>query len=85
MHHRLKRGQGGIWSPENIVAVCGDGVTGCHGLFEHYPDKAAALGWHVRPWLNPAQVPLLWRGSTWVLLSPEGTVTNVEDDASDTD
>lgn len=77
MHHRKKRGQGGLWTPDNIVAVCGDGVTGCHGWFEHNPDKAAGLGWHVRPWEDSTEVPVFWRGSTWVLLKTDGSVEHV--------
>jgi hypothetical protein len=72
MHHRKKRGQGGLWTPQNIVAVCGDGVRGCHGWIEANPDAAAATGWHVRPWLDPAETLILYRLSHWVLLDVEG-------------
>jgi hypothetical protein len=58
MHHRKKRSQGGDWSPENIVAVCGHGTTGCHGWIEHNPEAAHATGWHVKPWENPAEIPV---------------------------
>lgn len=80
MHHRKKRGQGGLWEPTNIVAVCGDGVRGCHGWFEHNPNAAAEGGWHVRPWEDPAEVPVLWRGTDWVLLTLDGKVENVVSD-----
>ncbi|KPG13711.1 hypothetical protein AN911_00475 [Mycobacteroides immunogenum] len=72
MHHRLKRGQGGPWSPENIVAVCGSGVTGCHGWIENHPDLASTEGFHVRPWEDPAEIPVLWRGTGLVLLTNDG-------------
>lgn len=78
MHHRKKRGQGGPWSPENIVAVCGSGTTGCHGWIEHNPDAAASEGFHVRPWQEPAEVPLLRRGSDWVLLTKFGSLVTQE-------
>lgn len=74
MHHRKKRGQGGLWVPENIVAVCGHGTSGCHGWIEHHPDSAAAEGFHVRPWLNPAEVMVRYRLSHWARLLPDGTV-----------
>lgn len=78
MHHRKKRGQGGPWSPENIVAVCGSGTTGCHGWIEHNPDNAAVEGFHVRPWQDPSEVPLLRRGSDLVLLTKTGGVVGQE-------
>jgi hypothetical protein len=58
LHHRKKRGQGGAWSPDNIVHVCGHGTIGCHGWIEHNPDAAAAEGWHVRPWQIPGDTPV---------------------------
>lgn len=78
MHHRKKRGQGGLWAPENIVAVCGSGVTGCHGWIEHHPDRAAAEGFHVRPWFDPSVVMIRYRLSHWALLLPDGTVKYCE-------
>jgi len=29
VHHRLKRGQGGGWTPQNCVLLCGTGTSGC--------------------------------------------------------
>lgn len=58
VHHRWKRGQGGPWSGSNCVALCGSGTTGCHGWVESHPDLAEIDGWHVRPWRNPADVPI---------------------------
>ena len=78
MHHRLKRSHGGLWTPENIVALCGHGTAGCHGWVEHYPDSGSYAGWHVRPWENPAEKPLLWRGNSWALLTADGKVERVE-------
>jgi hypothetical protein len=56
MHHRKKRGQGGPWTPENIVALCGDGTRGCHGWCEANPAKAHATGWSVKPWEDESQI-----------------------------
>ncbi|ASR87451.1 HNH endonuclease [Mycobacterium phage Lewan] len=78
LHHRQKRSQGGLWTAENCVLVCGHGTTGCHGWIEHHPAQAETQGWHVRPWQNPADIPLLWRGSTWVLLTNDGGIQHVE-------
>lgn len=33
-HHLIPRSLGGIWTESNIVGLCGDGTTGCHGLVE---------------------------------------------------
>lgn len=77
VHHRLKRGQGGPWSPSNCVHLCGDGTQYCHGVVEHYPDSARLGGFHVRPWEHPADVRLRYRHTEWVLLRDDGTVTPI--------
>ena len=73
LHHRVKRSQGGKWSPENIVALCGHGTTpgGCHAWVEHHPNDAEKQGYHVRPWNDPLETPLLRRG-LWALLDDAG-------------
>jgi len=46
-HHVIAKGgpHFGDDVPENIVAVCGSGTTGCHGLIEGAdPEARAALG-----------------------------------------
>lgn len=45
MDHLKNRSQGGDWSPSNIVVLCGDGTTGCHGWKTHNPTEARAQGW----------------------------------------
>jgi hypothetical protein len=77
VHHRKKRSQGGGWTPQNCVLLCGTGVQGCHGWVEHNPDAACVEGFHVRPWNEPEGIPLLWRGSQWVFLTEDGRVTDV--------
>jgi hypothetical protein len=74
-HHRKKKGQGGEWSPDNIVYLCGSGTTGCHGWIEHNPDKAETEGFHVRPWDDPEDVPIKYRRTEWIQLLPDGEVT----------
>lgn len=36
MHELKSRGSGGKVSKRNSVAVCGDGVQGCHGFLQRY-------------------------------------------------
>ena len=36
MHEVVFRSQGGTVSPENSIAVCGDGVRGCHGKLQRH-------------------------------------------------
>lgn len=69
VHHRLKRSQGGAWTPENCVVLCGHGTAGCHGWVEAEPNAAWAEGFHVRPWENPAERQVLTFRAGWVLLS----------------
>lgn len=79
-HHRVKRSQGGGWTPENCVQLCGDGVRGCHGWAESHPNDAEREGFHVRPWNDPAEIPILRRGQR-VLLDGEGGFTPAEEAA----
>ena len=72
MHHRKNRSAGGLWDAANIVALHGDGVTGCHGFVTVNPEAAHAEGWHVQPWEDPAKVPVLWRGTDRVYLDQFG-------------
>jgi hypothetical protein len=53
--HRKRVSQGGTWSPVNLLALCGSGITGCHGLAHHHPLWAQGLGWEVLPEEDPAE------------------------------
>jgi len=44
MHELRPRSVGGKVSRRNSIAVCGDGVRGCHGLLQR---KAITFGWAV--------------------------------------
>ena len=77
-HHRKKRSQGGEWSAENVVLLCGDGTRGCHGWVEHNPNAAEAEGLHVRPWESSDAVPVKYRRTEWVVLLPDGDVMDSE-------
>ena len=58
MHHRILRSQGGRNDPENLVALCGSGTTGCHGWAHHERAAARPGGWTLRPTDDPAVIPL---------------------------
>lgn len=72
IHHRKKRSQLGRWSPQNCVALCGHGTTGCHGFAEHHPNAAHAEGFHVRPWEDETQIPIRHCTGRRVLLDEVG-------------
>lgn len=74
MHHRVKLSQGGLWTPQNVVRLCGHGTTrdGCHCWVEHNPDDAEVEGFHVRPWNDPATIPILLRGVSTFLTADGG-------------
>jgi hypothetical protein len=58
-HHRVLKSQGGPDTPENRVMLSGSGTTGSHG-WAHTQDRAEAerLGYIVRSWKDPADVPI---------------------------
>lgn len=58
VHHRLPAGAGGSWSPANLLAACGSGTTGCHGVTEHERELAYEDGRLVRRGVDPATVPV---------------------------
>lgn len=76
LHHRLKRShlpRNDQWQVWNCAMLCGDGVRGCHGWVEHFPNDAAGEGWHVRPWEDPAEKKVLYQGR-WAFLGKFGSV-----------
>lgn len=70
IHHRKKRSQGGPWTPENCVALCGHGTAGCHGWVEAHPAKAWAEGWYVRSHEDEA-TRAVFSVSGWVWLGEQ--------------
>ena len=66
--HRVRRGQGGTWSPVNGCHLC----RYCHAALTHDPPLAAQGGWEVPPHGDPARVPV-WlstlEGAGWWLLT----------------
>lgn len=59
--HRQRRSHGGTWNPINLVALCGSGTTGCHGLQHARPALFQGLGWEIGPLDDPALIPV------WIL------------------
>lgn len=80
-HHRAGRGMGGtrreVTCADGLV-VCGSGTTGCHGLIERERKWALDNGFLVSRWADAAAVPVLVRGA-WARLTPQGTVTWLDD------
>ncbi|WP_328856868.1 HNH endonuclease [Williamsia herbipolensis] len=74
IHHRRKRSRAGRWSPDNCVALCGDGARGCHGWTETHPDEAVREGWLIPSWgPSPELVPVVVASlGMQVWLAPDG-------------
>jgi hypothetical protein len=78
MSHRKARGQGGQWTPSNILHACGSGTTGCHGWAEREREEARAYGFLIFRSDDPAQAPVLHAAHGWVLLDDLGGWQRVE-------
>jgi hypothetical protein len=76
VHHRQKRSQQGDHRPANLVHLCGDGTTGCHGWVEHCPEQARETGYQVDSHQDPSDVPIRTRHGL-VLLDDEGGMSAV--------
>lgn len=73
LQHRRARGMGGSKdpasnAPANLLLLCGDGVTGCHGLVERERGWARREGWAVSLFDDPADSPLHHPRLGWVLV-----------------
>ena len=73
-HHRKNRSQGGTWAASNGMHLC----TADHAWITEHPEQAAANGWTVKSFHDPAATTLLRRGK-WVQLHDDGSVTVVEE------
>lgn len=43
LHHLVARSLGGDDCAANLVPLCGHGTVGCHGLVEHWDERACLL------------------------------------------
>jgi hypothetical protein len=64
IHHRRSRGMGSTKRPEtnqpsNGLHLCG----ACHGFIESHRAEALEHGWLVRQHHQPAEIPVLYRGT----------------------
>jgi hypothetical protein len=75
VQHRRPAGMGGTNSPTfnapwNVMLVCGNGTTGCHGWIETHRTLSQEAGWLVSQYDDPATAPVMVRGRT-VMLTPD--------------
>ncbi|GIH26007.1 hypothetical protein Aph01nite_43170 [Acrocarpospora phusangensis] len=73
IQHRIPRGRGGTNALENLLLLCGDGVTKCHGDVEHNRGEAYRAGYLVLTGLDPAAQPVLVHGRDWMLPTRDGS------------
>ena len=77
MHHRKRAGR--VWTPSNVLHLCGSGTSGCHGMVTDTNGRAAefkANGWIVPSWEDPFETPVrMWNGMYY--LDDEGGMTRV--------
>ncbi len=88
IHHRQNRGSGGTSDPainytSNLLTVCGNGTTGCHGRIESYRTDAKSRGWIVPRPLIPAHEPVYITGpnhvdGAWLYLTDDQRYSNTE-------
>ena len=62
-HHRKNLSQGGEDVLSNLLHLCGSGTTGCHGWVTEHPAISYIKGWSVRRGVDPASMPVWYRGS----------------------
>lgn len=71
--HRLREGQGGKYTPVNLLTFQGTGSMGCHARIDQRRDPSdEANGYTVRSWQDPASVPVLIHGTQLMWLTPDG-------------
>lgn len=76
-HHRQSRSLG-VNTPDNLIALCGSGTTGCHGWVHAHPLEARAedKGWIVSRYVPADEIkdwPVLHWQHGLILLAPDGT------------
>lgn len=74
--HRVRRSQGGSWSPVNGLHAC----RFCHSIITHDEKVGLPKGWCLKSYQDPATTPVYRRGE-WVLLDTEGGWESVNPEA----
>ncbi len=77
LQHRRARGMGGSRdpltnSPENLITLCGTGVTECHGWVESNREEAREMGYSISQYDDPALKPLVHPIYGWAYLTRFG-------------
>lgn len=72
VHHRVRRRDGGD-RLSNLLAL----TPTCHRRWTTNPAEAKARGIIVPPWADPADVPVLHRGTAWSALDDDGGLTEL--------
>lgn len=67
-HHRQRRRDGGD-RLSNLLLLRRE----CHQYWTEHPTEAKSRGIIVPPWTDPADTPVLLRGTSWSLLTDDGT------------
>jgi 5-methylcytosine-specific restriction endonuclease McrA len=78
VHHRQGRGRGGRDTSDNLILLCKSchrGVTSPTGAHHAW---ALARGYLVPSSQQPTAVPILWHGTTWMLLGEDGSAVPCE-------
>jgi 5-methylcytosine-specific restriction endonuclease McrA len=77
LQHRIARGDGGssdpaINSPANLITLCGNALTKCHGKAESRDREMQRNGFWLEHWQKPAFEPVKHAVHGWVLLREDG-------------
>ena len=73
LHHRRGRGGAAPHTPENLITLCGSGISGCHGEVHRNPAASYASGFMVRRLgiLSPEEVPLVDKAGNGFFLTTD--------------
>jgi len=86
VHHRKPRGMGGTreaMSYAHGIAICGTGVSGCHGWIEQHREISLELGLLIpksatTDEYRPENVRVRDKAGRWFLLTHDGRAVEVE-------
>ena len=54
-----------LHQPANLIALCGSGVTGCHGWVESNRDKAREMGYLIMKVESAEDIPFCDNSGNW--------------------